>query len=112
MAPTLSSTVINLSRSTFGINLLAPPQPPKYDTMSYTSAGMVKNNPPQKPRKAHRLPVDGRDLRTLNASQLLADDPYSSEEDEVGIVTATKEVRDICFGFTTCLPPFMPTMTC
>ena len=91
----LSSLVINLTQSTYGVRILPPPPNPKYDTMKYTDHGIVKANPPLKPAPSRKLPSNGRDLRTLNAVVLLDDEPYEEEEDEAGQATGAKEVAEI-----------------
>ena len=91
----VTTTAITLTHTTFGVSLLPPPLLPKYEKMSFADGNITRLVPTLTPTKALVLPGDGRDLGTMNCSTMLMDDPYESEEDEVGRATATKEAREI-----------------
>ena len=92
----LSSAICLLASKAAGLTITAKPSPPKFHTYTFTETGeMLVNNGDAKERPSRKLPVAGRRLETMNASQMLEDDPWSSDDDDEGVNAAVVDSNAI-----------------
>ncbi|GMH61255.1 hypothetical protein TL16_g03215 [Triparma laevis f. inornata] len=93
---TLSAAICTLASKAAGLTITAKPSPPKFHTYTFTETGeMLVNNGTSKERPSRKLPVAGRRLETMNASVMIEDDPWSSDDDDEGVNAAVVDSNAI-----------------
>ena len=90
----MTDTICELAKLA-GVKVHPEPAPPRFTTFRFTETGDMIPNTDVKERPSAKLPVSGRRLDTMNASMMLEDDPWSSDDDDEGVNAAVVDMTGL-----------------